>query len=140
MQDTLKESLRDVGVKAMNEHGGYVASAVIGCVKVNRSNRFKAIEVDRGGLIDAVGGVEYCTMFQEKASIVFPNIPQMRRHVELCEAAGVPVDDLECQEEIVPKSTVLQRLAEVEEHMEAEKVATVRRCLADQAAAVGLVK
>lgn len=133
---SVKAALRTAALGEMNRSEGYVASVVCGPVKVTRQNRFKAVPFEREELIDALGEVEYRTMFGETAGLEFASIEQMECFLRRCELAGVSVDATE-KRVVKPRTSIRERLAEVGPALGQDAKELIEHCAQDIAPAVG---
>lgn len=139
--EAIKGALRTAGEDWLSTNaseGRYYTVAEVGAVTVTRANRFAAAPWGRDDIKDAVGEA-YGIMFKEGARLEFSSIDDMRRHVTMCQEAGVPVTG-QAVESVTPTPAIVQHLCQLRNTLDGDRVALLEACAKDQAARVAVKK
>lgn len=138
--DLIKGILRAEAQKVVANDGGYAGKVEMGRVEVVRQNRYKPVPFNRDELVEAVGGVEYSTLFEEKATIEFGSVMEMRQFLSRCEMAGVSVGG-EISEVVKPRKSFAERLSQIEDDISGEvRELLAEKCSTDSEMGVGRKK
>lgn len=130
VKGSFAEALKEAGVAALREaerQGRYYAAALAGTVQVSRQNKYRPVTVaGRDELVEALGVVEYGTLFSEKACLEFESVDQMRGFIDSCMALGVKVPG-KVVETVTPRSTFAERKCQIAGVLPADKVELVEK-------------
>lgn len=136
----VKSQLREAAKRGLDGASEYYDCAVVGPVRCVRQNRYQAIKgVDRGVLVNAVGELEFRSMFTERACLEFKDGLEMEQFISRCELAGVVLGGRKVAE-IKPRSEIRRRMAELEGVLKPDVVALLDDLAKDTALAVGVDK
>jgi hypothetical protein len=136
--EALKATLRAAGQDLLDvnaEAGNYYSNALVGGVKIARANKFSPVPYGRDDLAEAIGAENYRIMFDESAMIAFSDIDSMRRHVTMCNEAGVAVEGTPT-EKVTPNSKVVEYICRVGREIDNDRKELLRVCAREQTARV----